>query len=232
VGPLFGTPNGQSSVNRPFSGTLRHSSPLQKAELEFSRKIQDEMTLSLAYEDSNVQAEARRAVPLTSLEERARGKLSGVENSPATFKDALFVELLEWFKSDFFSWVDRPKCHLCGGDTQARGQVGPTAEEMKDGARNVESYSCLYCNALVRFPRYHSQPGKLLSWRKGRCGEFANCFALICRCLGYDVRRALDWTDHVWVEVWSETEGRWLHADPCESACDKPLLYEVRKKAF
>ena len=37
----------------------------------------------------------------------------------------------------------------------------------------------------------------------------------------------LDWTDHVWAEVWSETESRWLHVDPGEGV-DRPLIYEVR----
>ena len=85
------------------------------------------------------------------------------------------------------------------------------------------SYVCSLCAAEVRFPRYHSRPAKLLETRRGRCGEWANAFALCCRALGFDTRRALDWTDHVWVEVFSEAEGRWLHADPCEGCCDKPL---------
>ena len=85
------------------------------------------------------------------------------------------------------------------------------------------SYVCTECSAEVRFPRYHSRPAKLLETRRGRCGEWANAFALCCRALGFDTRRALDWTDHVWVEVFSEAEGRWLHADPCEGCCDKPL---------
>lgn len=31
----------------------------------------------------------------------------------------------------------------------------------------------------------------------------------------------------MWVEVFSEAENRWLHADPCEDKCDSPLMYEI-----
>lgn len=56
------------------------------------------------------------------------------------------------------------------------------------------------------------------------------CFLQICRSLGFDVRRVSDWTDHVWVEIWSEAEARWVHSDPCENAYDKPLMYEVSRR--
>lgn len=66
----------------------------------------------------------------------------------------------------------------------------------------------------------------MLETREGRCGEWANCFCLVLRSMDFDARYILDWTDHVWCEVYSESQKRWLHADPCENALDKPLIYE------
>lgn len=89
----------------------------------------------------------------------------------------------------------------------------------------VEMHKCNTCNTLTPFPRYNDL-NILLETRKGRCGEWANTFTLMCRALGWDARFVVDQTDHVWTEVYSFSQRKWLHCDPCENICDKPLMYE------
>ncbi|MBA0716334.1 hypothetical protein Golax_015170, partial [Gossypium laxum] len=89
----------------------------------------------------------------------------------------------------------------------------------------VKNCSCNSCSRVTRFPRYND-PLKLVETRKGRCGEWANCFTLYCRAFGYESRLVLDFTDHAWTECYSEALGRWMHLDPCEAIYDRPLLYE------
>ncbi|VDK60346.1 unnamed protein product, partial [Cylicostephanus goldi] len=100
----------------------------------------------------------------------------------------------------------------------------PTIEERESGANRVEVYNCT-CGKEVRYPRYND-PAKLLETRKGRCGEFANCFALMAAAMDFDVRFIYDITDHVWIELWIPEYDNWVHCDPCENVIDKPLLYE------
>ena len=90
---------------------------------------------------------------------------------------------------------------------------------------NTTVYTCKLCKTETTFPRFNS-PRTLFKSRRGRCGEFANLFGTYCRALGFDTRYILDFTDHVWTEVWSVRQQRWLHADSCEGLIDRPNMYE------
>lgn len=51
-------------------------------------------------------------------------------------------------------------------------------------------------------------------------------FTLFAVTLGFRTRYVLDYTDHVWTEVWLNNLSRWIHCDSCEAAFDTPLVYE------
>jgi len=198
-------------------------------ERDFLLRLQSSLQHVLLYEDPDLRRQTHSIIPLAELKKKAKeasertkqGGETGVDE-----KDCLILELLSWFKGTFFKWVDKPPCPSCGSLTFPVGVVPPTPEEAMWGAGNVESYKCQNCGKATRFPRYN-HPAKLLETRRGRCGEWANCFTLCCRAVGFESRHVLDWTDHVWTEVYSEAQQRWLHCDACENTCDKPLIYEA-----
>ncbi|KAK7864696.1 hypothetical protein R5R35_010953 [Gryllus longicercus] len=186
----------------------------------------------LRYENAELQKKALSIIPVSELENAAVEKMRFLQKEVREkkmkddelpeIKDLLLIELLTWFKNIFFTWVDSPACEYCNGRTKFSGSSRniDTIPPVK-----VEVYKCEKCHKSTEFIR-HEDPWILLETRKGRCGEWANCFTLLCRAMGWDARHVVDVTDHVWTEVFSVSQDRWLHCDPCENVCDRPLMYE------
>ncbi|KAL1190930.1 Peptide-N(4)-(N-acetyl-beta-glucosaminyl)asparagine amidase [Cardamine amara subsp. amara] len=194
---------------------------------EFERRIRPYVSQVLMYEDRVRQEAARKTVPKDELEEKALVSLAkegNFEPSKDEQADAFLLQLLFWFKRSF-RWVNEPPCDCCGGKTIGQGMANPLTSELAYGANRVEVYRCTMCPTITRFPRYND-PLKLVETKRGRCGEWANCFTLYCRSFGYDSRLIMDFTDHVWTECFSRSLERWIHLDPCEGVYDKPMLYE------
>uniref|UniRef100_A0A2A4JM22 Peptide-N(4)-(N-acetyl-beta-glucosaminyl)asparagine amidase n=1 Tax=Heliothis virescens TaxID=7102 RepID=A0A2A4JM22_HELVI len=193
-------------------------------------KIQRLFNEVLVYEDEELLEQARDMIPIVQLQLKALDRVREVQrliktgqikNPDLPFDIALLMELLGWFKHQFFKWVDQPNCAGCGGKTTFRDNFTITT----DGeTTKMEVYDCLACGVGAKFVRYND-PRTLLETRRGRCGEWANCFTLLCRSLGYDTRFVYDITDHVWCEVFDYDSNTWLHADPCEGKLNAPLMY-------
>ncbi|KAK7009511.1 peptide-N(4)-(N-acetyl-beta-glucosaminyl)asparagine amidase [Biomphalaria glabrata] len=208
------------TVSRPASSYL-------VSEAEFLTRMEDGLRRVKRYENQALQQKVRDIIPVNQLEVNAKQRYDTRSRAQSTWqmKDFLLLSLLNWFKTSFFKWVDTLPCERCHGSTQNTGYLTPTPDDLQWGARRVESHLCSSCNHVNRFPRY-TDAEKLLTSRCGRCGEWADCFTLCCRSLDFEARYVMDWTDHVWTEVYSNSQSRWLHCDACENVCDKPLLYE------
>ncbi|CAH1164743.1 unnamed protein product [Phaedon cochleariae] len=198
----------------------------------FLRRIETYSHSVLQYEDSHLQERTRKIIPVAILEENAQKRLriiqehikkNKLDDPDLSIQDTMILELLRWFKEEFFEWVDSPSCESCGNETSFSHMS--TDRNHLQYTDRVELHRCKTCSKLTPFPRYNDL-NILLETRRGRCGEWANTFTLCCRSMGWDSRFVLDETDHVWTEVFSVTQNRWLHCDPCENACDTPLMYE------
>ncbi|XP_023176517.2 peptide-N(4)-(N-acetyl-beta-glucosaminyl)asparagine amidase isoform X2 [Drosophila hydei] len=180
----------------------------------------------MQYEDEALLVSGRSLIPIDELTTNASTKLIEIQELIAAgeckekepcIRDLLLVELVNWFKTEFFEWVNNIPCQVCGSED------GKLRRTQTEGDVRVEVTVC--CGQETKFHRYNDISQLLVS-RKGRCGEFANCFTFLCRCLDYDARLVHSHFDHVWTEVFSEKQMRWLHVDPSDNVVDSPLMYQ------
>lgn len=211
----------------------------QAKQYEFQQIIDSGMSTVREFEDIAQQRIARSVIRFDKIFEYSEAFKQSKPHSVAS--DVAFLHgLLRHFKCDMFSWTNKPPCDnpYClvnqsnptplNQQMTALGMTPPLEDERRDGwAGRCELYKCEHCQKLVRFPRYNNPSYLLSKSPRGRCGEFANAFGLICRSLGLDVFYVRDLTDHVWIEIFVPSLGRFVHADCCERELDSPLLYEA-----
>lgn len=226
--------SGGSAVSLQKAQNVITAKDLTESQHSVYLKIKSHFDHSLIFENFSLQQKALALIPVSTINDKAEKRLKKLPNftnrigfkTNFNLRDCVLLELLDWFKKDFFTWTNSPNCTSCGNESVISiGMLPPSASELAWQAGRVEGYRCNHCGSVIRFPRYN-HPEKLLETRTGRCGEWANCFTLLCRSMKFDARHVFDFTDHVWTEVYSVSAKRWLHCDPCENICDKPLLYE------
>ncbi|KAF2275883.1 protein png1 [Westerdykella ornata] len=240
--PLVGAPQSPSVTDAPPSYSSLRNIPLvpqaphpsDLRSLRFRNQLHMLSETPTNWENPGLLDDALRAVPTERIyaaaEEQSqvyKAQAESLGKAPKwTYADCVIRALMTWFHDSFFEWVNNPPCSRCYAPTVGLGRTPPLPEEQARSAGMVELYQCsnAQCQGLERFPRY-KDAFVLLEERKGRCGEWVNCFGMLCRAIGARVRWIWNPEDYVWLEVWSEYQQRWVHCDVTENTWDQPLMY-------
>lgn len=102
------------------------------------------------YENFNLRQKALACIPIDRLRNEARIKYNSYKNTdmgevPYDFEDFLLLELLAWFKNEFFRWINQPDCDSCKSNQNMQFIKSdiPFRNEVTWQAHNVEVYKYL-----------------------------------------------------------------------------------------
>lgn len=219
-------PSYASLKNIPFEPRA----PSDRKDFKFRAHLHSLAKIPLTWENPGLLDEALRSVPLDIVSAQAEDEFqifqAEANGRPPRwgYADCLVRALMTWFKRSFFQWINNPPCGRCQGPTVYAGRAQPTDDELARCATSVEAYQCSQCGEFERFPRY-SDAFVLMQTRRGRMGEWANCFGMLCRAMGARVRWVFCLEDKTWVEIYSEHQRRWVHVDVVEQLWDNPRVY-------
>ena len=111
----------------------------QELEQRFIGTIAGERSTSIARQNKSAHEKVFQSVPISKLETQAKEKFKLLfkEDSKLSLKymrDLAVYELVQWFKKDFFTWVDKMKCDICAIDMSLIKMDAPNFQENQDGA--------------------------------------------------------------------------------------------------
>jgi hypothetical protein len=119
---------------------------------KFELKLQRTYDHVLLYEYPSLKLKALQHMPVQRFNAIALNKytayksqIKAAEQSPYSLRDFILLELMAWFKTEFFKWVNQPECDHCKTNESMKFKhgAGPSSSENIWMAGNVEVYELI-----------------------------------------------------------------------------------------